>query len=262
MSIIDFAVGLQEIVIANRHGRIDEASGADDELQRDLARAMEAKLAYLEVKFETTLRTPALEVAIKMSHFYSYRGCLWRVGYPNSGALHNREWEPKANEIRLLQCAGYLVEAATGMRPKGLRLMLHELTDKSSPALMEVAYSQSFEVHHPSLKEGEQIVGKFLHELALQLQIEDDSKLVRCTEDECGTKKGHEFGKCWVSCKARENCHQAAERRAECIAGWERTREAIANPDMGEGLAEKAGITPQTPCRYGNDSISDKEECV
>ena len=207
INLSDFNVGVQEIILFNRYGRMDEEQDDPNTIRRDLYRAFQAQLAKNEIRFTCELATKGLRFEILVSRVYNYNGEIYRVVYPASGALNVRKNELKEDEKKLIQLAGFLIEMVCGIRPLGLKTIFHELSSRATIDDLMVKRSHVYETEMLSQEEGKRLLSEFLNKVAENINV-SDMCLPECTKDQRGYSDSCAFGKCFYSCRVRNNCYQ------------------------------------------------------
>lgn len=228
----DFAVSPKEVLLVARHGRISEEIEDPDAIRRELYRAVQQIHAKEHIQFRCHIDIGIIAADIAVSRIYHYQGEIRRVAYPQLGASNARNFQPKPHEIRLLQVAGCLAELASNppSRPKGLSLIMHELSEYATPEDLRIQKSTLYPVPLLPLEEGKRLIANFLAVIARCASLPDES-LPPCDLDERWGHQGNDYSKCRTACRVRNICHQWKQAKEDYIRIFTANNAALSHPE-------------------------------
>ena len=199
-----FYSSIQSIVLAHRHGRMDEAEANHRTDRNNAYQATEAQLRHRELSHcEITLETNSLLVHLALKRCYHHEGRLCRVHYVAESGSELRRKGLKDSEVNLAQIAAWAAGRYFSTPPNGIRLIYHVLPADDS----ELAILESWTVDQPLLPraEVEALVAARLAALEAAFKLPDD-RLPECDMDERHGTDGNPYKKCFDFCRARKQC--------------------------------------------------------
>ena len=199
-----FCSSIQSIVLAHRHGRIDEAE-TNHRLDRNNAyQATEAQLRHRELSRCTiTMETDSLLLHLCLKRCYHHEGRLCRVHFVAESGSELRRKGLKDSEVHLAQIAAWAAGRYFSTNPEGIRLVYHVLPADDS----QIAILETWTVDQPLLPRPrvEAMVAARLAALEEAFKLPDEL-LPECDMDERHGTEGSPYKKCFDFCRARANC--------------------------------------------------------
>lgn len=212
LTLADFGVGTQEIVLRKRYGRVNEEDENHRAEQAQLYRYMAKVLDSRELKMEADIGLNDLSINVKSRRIYHHGGYIYRLMYAEKGGFKLRLGSMKEHEIMMMQIAGWLAKQSYTTAPKGIRFLCHCLAeDDSENPIIE---SQLLEIELTK----DEVIEEYLTNFMLNLRDahgQKDDFLPECDEDQRHSSTGNKFVKCQDTCRVRNNCKQFAKFKTE-----------------------------------------------
>jgi hypothetical protein len=221
LTLSEFLTSPQEILLALRHGKMEENEDHKRQMAAQLYWISRTQLDMRHLELSTDFEfADEARLTLHTERLYHHQGGLRRLFFLNFDAADIRRVQPKPRDALFMHMAYYIACRSFSTPPCDLKLVYHIMRDDS------VIQSKEFLVPNPDLNEvHEEIDRKF--SALVEASTAPDEHLPACTLAERYAVRGDLFRKCTDYCRVRYVCQQYSTFAKDAVVRFHRRQQMI-----------------------------------